>query len=73
MEKLEKKDKQFSINGDKNIWILKPASLSRGRGIKCISSLAEFTNFKSGNYQYVIQKYIENPLIIHNKKVNYIP
>lgn len=69
LKKIEKKDKQYYINGEKNIWILKPARLSRGRGIKCISSLSEITNFKSNNYQYVIQKYIENPLIIYDRKV----
>ena len=71
LEKLKEKDVQFWLNGQKNIWILKPGGKSRGRGIKCISSLQEITSNKSGWNQYVIQKYIENPLIILNRKVNY--
>jgi hypothetical protein len=34
-------DPQFSINGEGNIWILKPACSSRGRGIKLFDSLPE--------------------------------
>ena len=28
------------MNGLKNVWILKPAGLSRGRGIKCFNTLS---------------------------------
>jgi tubulin monoglycylase TTLL3/8 len=56
---------------------MKPSGLSRGRGIKCINNLSEvLIGVKSGSNQYIIQKYIENPLTIMNKKViitnNYI-
>ena len=33
LEELKKKYPQFNLNGEKNIWIIKPAGLSRGRGI----------------------------------------
>jgi len=62
---------QFDMNGDKNIWIMKPSGLSRGRGIACISNLNELLTFiKKNSSQYIIQKYIENPLIIMDRKVS---
>ena len=61
---------QFDMNGDNNIWILKPSGLSRGRGIACISNLNELLTFiKKNSSQFIIQKYIENPLIILQRKV----
>jgi len=39
LKRLQEWDKQFIINGDKNIWILKPAAYSRGRGIKTFNDL----------------------------------
>lgn len=44
--------------------------LSRGRGIKCLDSLEDIVNEVYGKkIPYVCQKYIENPLIINQKKV----
>lgn len=69
-KRLEQKSPQFNINGSKNIWIVKPVGLSRGRGIQCISSFQEYLGFlKIHGNQYVIQKYIENPLIVFGRKV----
>ncbi len=70
LKELEKIDPQFHLNGYHNIWILKPSGLSRGRGIKCVSSLQELIKSMSDVFNnYVIQKYIENPLIILRRKV----
>lgn len=38
---LKDKYPQYHLNGCENIWIVKPASLSRGRGIKCYKNLVE--------------------------------
>ena len=68
-EELRKKNPQFLLNGTKNIWILKPNYLSRGRGIKCFSKINDILDLAfNKDIQYVAQKYIENPLIIKGKK-----
>ena len=68
LEKLSKNLPQYEFSGSKNIWIVKPSGLSRGRGIECIDQLNDIlTNIKLHN-QIVIQKYIENPLIIKGRK-----
>ena len=47
------------------MWIMKPAGLSRGRGIKVYKSLSKITEFfKNKDTPWVVMKYIENPLII---------
>ena len=68
--KLSKFLPQYNLNGYRNIWILKPSNLSRGRGITCIYSLSPILECmkETNNSGVVIQKYIENPLIIYNRK-----
>lgn len=68
LNRLSQKFPQFGINGMNNIWILKPAGLSRGRGIECYNLLDEIKEKLQREGQWVIQKYIENPLIILKKK-----
>ena len=68
LEKLKKNFPQYVLGGDRNIWIVKPSGLSRGRGISCIDQLNDIlTNIKIHN-ETVIQKYIENPLVIKGRK-----
>ncbi len=70
LDKLRRIFPQNNMNGKKNIWIMKPSGLSRGRGIKCVSSLNEILLFiKKNSNQYMVQKYIENPLLILGRKV----
>ncbi|KRX01880.1 hypothetical protein PPERSA_05719 [Pseudocohnilembus persalinus] len=69
LQQLKQQYPQFGINGENNIWILKPARMSRGRGITCFNSLIEIQDHvKAKEQQWVIQKYIENPLIIMKRK-----
>ena len=61
---------QYSIIGNKNAWILKPGGKSRGRGITIHNKVENIVSAieTSKEYCWVIMKYIENPLIILNKK-----
>jgi tubulin monoglycylase TTLL3/8 len=66
---LKKKFPQFGLNGENNIWIIKPAGLSRGRGIVLYKQLVEILDLvKSKESQYIAQKYIENTMIVKKRK-----
>lgn len=41
IEQLKQKFPQFGIDGERNIWIVKPAGSSRGRGICLFKNLVE--------------------------------
>ena len=53
-----------------NAWILKPGGKSRGRGIEIHTDLEDLQNtiMVNSDSMWVVQKYIERPLIIIGKK-----
>ena len=63
-------EKQFSLTDTKNQWIIKPGAQSRGRGIEIHADIEEMMHRIriSGLSIWVVQKYIERPLIILGKK-----
>ena len=67
--------KQFEQQKDANIWIIKPGENSnRGTGIQVANSFNEIRNLiqqlssKNGNRTSIVQKYLDKPLLIHNRK-----
>ncbi|CAK9827255.1 Tubulin glycylase 3A [Anthophora retusa] len=65
---------QSKIDGMRNVWILKPGDKSLGRGIILKNSLRDILNKINQAarecMQYVVQKYIERPLLVHKTKVD---
>ncbi|XP_049866852.1 tubulin glycylase 3A-like [Pectinophora gossypiella] len=67
LKEIHKYRPQLSCEGCHNIWIIKPAHCSRGRGIRMASKLGVLTDLLNRG-KYVFQKYIEEPLLIHETK-----
>ncbi|XP_011641876.1 tubulin glycylase 3A-like isoform X2 [Pogonomyrmex barbatus] len=72
LKKMRKYWPQIDMDGIMNVWILKPGNKSRGRGIVLMNKLedvvAKVNPTGKPDTRYVVQKYIERPLLIHNTK-----
>ncbi|CAL8086632.1 unnamed protein product [Calicophoron daubneyi] len=71
--KIKKFCPQFYLDGTRNIWIVKPGAKSRGRGIACYNRLEDMLRLTqnhtfAGDCRFVVQKYVETPLLIYNTK-----
>ncbi|XP_037957793.1 tubulin glycylase 3B-like [Teleopsis dalmanni] len=70
LENLERKCPDFKWDGCRNLWILKPGYECRGNGIvlkKYLGDILSHANLNSDN-NFVVQKYIERPLLIYKTK-----
>ncbi|XP_072937307.1 tubulin glycylase 3A-like isoform X2 [Epargyreus clarus] len=62
---------QVDIDGVLNIWIVKPGNKCRGKGIQLMNNIKDIIgliNIPAQKTRYVVQKYIENPLVIYDTK-----
>ncbi|NXB04856.1 TTLL3 monoglycylase, partial [Cnemophilus loriae] len=74
LQRLEEQLPQLGIEGNLNVWILKPSAKSRGRGIVCATRLEEVLELAESTApsvrvcEWVVQKYMERPLTIFDTK-----
>ncbi|XP_076228210.1 tubulin glycylase 3A [Nomia melanderi] len=72
LKKMRKYCPQMDMDGVMNVWIMKPGNKSRGRGIVLLNKLedvmAKMNPTNKTDTRYVVQKYIERPLLIHSTK-----
>ncbi|KAB0797593.1 hypothetical protein PPYR_08586 [Photinus pyralis] len=68
LNELRKYMPMFDVDGLKNVWILKPGNKCRGRGIHLIKHMDDVKKVMSLKLKYVVQKYIEKPLLIYQTK-----
>ena len=69
LQLLESLDKQYVLSVSTNTWIVKLGRASRGRGIRVFKSLVWLKKYLNGDEQnYVVQKYIESPMLLNDRK-----
>ncbi|CAO1389188.1 unnamed protein product [Diamesa serratosioi] len=71
LEKMKILLPQYGLDGTLNIWIIKPGNKCRGRGIILMNNIKQIISIVNppiSKSRYVVQKYIERPLIIHKTK-----
>ena len=55
---------QATMEGSRNVWIVKPGQNARGSGVHCLNDLAEIVECGSKLQARIVQKYVERPLLL---------
>eukprot|EP00929_Paragymnodinium_shiwhaense_P089544 TRINITY_DN49692_c0_g1_i1.p1 TRINITY_DN49692_c0_g1~~TRINITY_DN49692_c0_g1_i1.p1 ORF type:complete len:1309 (-),score=228.17 TRINITY_DN49692_c0_g1_i1:60-3986(-) len=64
LDMVEERFPQVSLSGPMNAWIVKPGSNSKGSGVMCMHSLGDILHHCGTGSNRVVQKYIEQPLLL---------
>ena len=55
---------QATMEGTRNVWIVKPSQNARGSGVHCCSELEEIVDCGVKMQARIVQKYLERPLLL---------
>ena len=58
----------LDVFGSNDMWICKPSSSSRGRGIEIYNNLNSIIKYAQENKDSIIQKYLEYPILVEDRK-----
>ena len=67
LEEIREKVPQSILDGEKNVWIIKPGHSSQGKGISIKIKFEDILH-KEYRKNLVVQKYIEKPLLVYDTK-----